>query len=118
MSDETTLSLALGSVGSFLMLLAYTLVGFHRDLGACGHYFTETALPYLLMNAVGGSLACAGGAIAGSAGAYPLAALEGAWAVVAVIGLIKRGVECRKQSTTAAAAAGVVSYSTFERNSQ
>jgi len=58
----------IGSIGSFLMILAYILLNFQRDLGRFG--LNEDSILYNLLNFVGGALASASAIIAGTIGTY------------------------------------------------
>jgi len=69
----------IGSVGVSLLLLAFFLNLF-RFLRAEGY-------PYLVMNVAGGGLACFSSWLIGF---MPFVVLEGTWAVVALVGLVKR----------------------------
>jgi len=69
----------IGSLGVSLLLLAFFLNIF-RLLHAQGY-------PYLVMNVAGGGLACLSSWLIGF---MPFVVLEGTWAVVALVGLLKR----------------------------
>jgi len=73
------LATMIGSTGVSLLLLAFFLNLF-RFVRAEGY-------PYLLMNVTGGGLACYSSWLIGF---LPFVVLEGTWAVVAAVGLIKR----------------------------
>jgi len=71
-------SVLVGSVGVFLLLLAFFLNLF-KILG-------PERKSYILMNIFGGALACYASYLIGF---IPFVILEGTWAVVAVVGLVK-----------------------------
>ena len=80
-------NIAIGSLGSFFMLLAYALINFRKYCGA--YAVSEDSISYLALNLVGGALASASAILTQQAGSYPLAVLEGAWAIIGFIGLVR-----------------------------
>lgn len=70
----------LGSVGVGLLLLAFVL-----DLL---NWLEDDGSLYLLLNLVGASLACSAAALIGF---LPFVVLEGCWALVAGVALLRRG---------------------------
>jgi hypothetical protein len=72
------LPLLIGSVGVFLLLLAFFLNLFK--------ILMQDTKTYAIMNIVGGALACYASILIGF---IPFVILEGTWAIVAVVGLIK-----------------------------
>ena len=89
MEDSEIVNIVVGAVGSFCMLLAYTLLSCRRHVAGCAPCVavTEESLLYCTLNLVGGALASASAIMTRSPGSYPLAVLEGAWAIVGAIGL-------------------------------
>jgi hypothetical protein len=73
------LATLIGSIGVSLLLLAFFLNLFGH-LRAAGY-------PYLLMNLAGGGLACLSSWMIGF---VPFVVLEGTWAAVAAVGLVRR----------------------------
>lgn len=73
-----TLADIIGSFGVTLLLLAFFLSLFKK--------IPATGALYILLNIIGGSLACAASAMIHY---YPFVVLEGAWALVSVIALVK-----------------------------
>ena len=69
------------------MLLAYALINFRKYCGA--YAVSEDSISYLALNLVGGALASASAILTQQAGSYPLAVLEGAWAIIGFIGLVR-----------------------------
>lgn len=89
MGDSEVVNVAIGAVGSFCMLLAYTLLSCRRHVAGRAPCIavTEVSLLYCTLNLVGGALASASAIMTRTPGSYPLAVLEGAWAIVGAIGL-------------------------------
>ena len=80
-------NITIGAVGSFCMLLAYAWLNFRKNLGA--YAIDEDSLLYCTLNLVGGALASASAVLTMQPGSYPLAVLEGAWAVIGFIGVVR-----------------------------
>ena len=80
-------NIAVGAIGAFFMLAAYALLSFRRHLGPLADYISEESVAYCALNLVGGALASASAVLTHQPGSYPLAVLEGAWAVVGAVGL-------------------------------
>jgi hypothetical protein len=66
------------SIGVSLILLAFILTTFK--------YISDTSKFYFVLNIIGGVLACYGSMLLNS---LPFVILEGTWALVALIGLIR-----------------------------
>jgi hypothetical protein len=72
------LATLIGSIGVSLLLLAFFLNLFR--------YLRAEGYPYLVMNLVGGGLACFSSWLIGF---MPFVVLEGTWAGVAAVGLVR-----------------------------
>ena len=106
MADSEAANIAVGAVGSFAMLLAYTLLSCRRHVPRVGCLeVSEESLLYCSLNLVGGSLASASAIMTRTPGSYPLAVLEGAWAIVGAVGLWHLAMGRWRLSTAVPAAA-------------
>ena len=73
-----TFSELLGSAGVLLVLVAF--------VANLAGVMSRDAVPYLLLNLVGGALACVASALIGF---LPFVVLEGVWTVAAAVGLVR-----------------------------